>query len=120
MNSAVMQARQAMNHGSAHYLLASICLALVANCGCGSKPATAVGDKSMGQESVATLPAFEGTPSASEVLRTLLTTYREAKSYADNGKVVLRFRQNGEVVENEWPSAVGFERPNCLFTKANQ
>ena len=107
-----------MNHGSIKYLFASLCLALVAASGCGGKPAAADGDKARSEPAVST--AVETSPTASDVLRTLLKTYREAKSYADDGKVVLRFRQSGNLVEDEWPSAVSFERPNRLFTKAYQ
>ena len=52
------------------------------------------------------------------MLRQLLKTYREAKSYSDNGEVVLRFRQSGELIGEKWKSAVKFERPNRLFVEA--
>ncbi|MBC7852223.1 MAG: TlpA family protein disulfide reductase [Pirellulaceae bacterium] len=54
------------------------------------------------------------------MLRQLLKTYREAKSYSDDGQVVLRFRQNGELIESKWKTAVRFERPNRLFVQAYQ
>src|SRR5262245_29662298 len=58
--------------------------------------------------------------SADEVLKQLLATYRQAKSYQDQAIVRLAFRQDGQPVSQEWPAAVVFERPNRLSLAAYQ
>lgn len=87
--------------------------------GCGGKPVAVSGEMpASAPEEVASLP--DASPSAGEVLRKLLRTYREAKSYSDEGQIVLRRRQDGELLENKWKAAVKFERPNRLFVEAYQ
>jgi AhpC/TSA family len=111
-----------MNHGSVRNqicLSVAFVLAMIGSSGCGGKPATADAD----QPAAATTPESAIPPSrpgASEVLRTLLKTYREARSYSDDGQVVLRFRNGGELIENKWRTAVKFERPNRLLVQAYQ
>src|SRR3954466_5779851 len=58
--------------------------------------------------------------SASEVLKRLLATYRQAKTYRDNAVVRLAFRQNGQPVSQEQPFAVAYERPDKLSITAFQ
>jgi hypothetical protein len=113
------QGRTAMDHGSSKLWLAAACLTLVAAVGCGGSSGGASGkDSTAAKESVAALPP--SAPEAAEVLKQLLKTYREAKSYSDTGEVVLRFRRGAELMEDRWPSAVKFERPNRLLIHANQ
>ena len=63
-------------------------------------------------------PASEMPPR--QVLERLLTTYRSARSYADDGVVRLHFVQHGAPVDNEWKSAVRFQRPGKLALDAFQ
>ncbi len=108
-----------MSHGRLNYFAAFFVLALFAGSGCGGKPAAPSAESpATAKETVASLP--QSGPAAGEVLRQLLKTYREAKSYSDHGEVVLRFRQNGELTEQKWKTAVKFERPNRLFVEAYQ
>jgi hypothetical protein len=65
-----------------------------------------------------TKPAAEFT--ASEILQKLLATYRGAESYQDDAVVRLSFQQGNQPVEQEWPAAVAFERPNKLSLVAYQ
>src|SRR5436309_2407704 len=94
-------------------------LALAACCGCGSNKPTAIGPKDV---AAGNGPSDTGTylPEAAEVLRRLLKTYREAKSYSDQGTVVLKFRHSGTLEEKAFPAAVKFERPGRLFVQAYQ
>jgi hypothetical protein len=57
---------------------------------------------------------------ANEILAQLLRTYREAKTYRDQGLVRLEFRQSGQPVTLSWPSEVAFERPGKLSLAAFQ
>lgn len=99
--------------------LAPFMVMIVLLTGCGGKPAAVSGEMpAPASEEVASLP--DASPSAGEVLRKLLKTYREAKSYSDEGQIVLRRRQDGELLENKWKAAVKFERPNRLFVEAYQ
>ncbi|MFN0017061.1 MAG: peroxiredoxin family protein [Pirellulaceae bacterium] len=98
---------------------AALGLALMATSGCGGNASPVTSDKSAADKEVIPSPP-EARPAASEVLRKLLKTYREAKSYSDEGEVVLRRRQSGDVIENKWKSAIRFERPNRLFALAFQ
>src|SRR4051812_42216374 len=59
-------------------------------------------------EAVSTKPAADWT--ANEILKRLLATYREAKTYLDQAVVRLAFRQNGQALSQEQPNAVAFER----------
>jgi hypothetical protein len=63
-------------------------------------------------------PASEWT--ANEILQQLLTTYRHAKTYQDQGVVRLSFRQGGQPVSQELPAAVAFERPSKISVVAYQ
>ena len=111
-----------MNHGRVGNLkcfLAALGLAMVAASGCGGNPAAVNGDKPA-SEPLPAIATAQSSPEASDVLRQLLKTYREAKSYSDDGQVVLRFRQDGELIESKWRAAVRFERPNRLFVQAYQ
>jgi peroxiredoxin len=58
--------------------------------------------------------------SANEILAQLLTTYRQAKTYQDQAVVRLAFRENGQPVSQEWPTAVALVRPNKLSLVAYQ
>jgi cytochrome oxidase Cu insertion factor (SCO1/SenC/PrrC family) len=57
---------------------------------------------------------------ASEILKQLLATYRQAKTYQDQAVVRLSFRQGDQPVHEEFPAAVAFERPNKLSLVAYQ
>ena len=111
-----------MHHGRLcifPFASAALVLAFLLTSGCGTKPSAATGDKTSPEQApIASLP--EAGPSASEVLRQLLKTYREAKSYSDDGEIVLRRRQDGELLENKWKAAVKFERPNRVWVQAYQ
>src|SRR6478672_3497586 len=58
--------------------------------------------------------------SANDILKRLLATYRQAKTYRDNAVVRLAFRQNGQPVSQEQPFAVAYERPDKLSITAFQ
>lgn len=107
-----------MDHGSSKLLYAAAWLSLVAAAGCGSSTGTPSKNPTAAKEAAAALPS--SSPEAAEVLKQLLKTYREAKSYTDNAEVVLRFRRGAELLEDRWPSSVKFERPNRLFVHAFQ
>src|SRR6267142_1042489 len=57
---------------------------------------------------------------ANEILQQLLATYRAAKTYRDQAVVRLSFRQGGQLVTQEQPTAVAFERPGKLSLVAYQ
>lgn len=63
-------------------------------------------------------PAADQT--ANEILTRLLSTYRQAKTYQDQAVIRLAFRQNGQPVAEELPSAVAYERPARLSVRAYQ
>ena len=65
-----------------------------------------------------TKPAADYT--ASEILQRLLATYRKAQSYQDQAVVRLSFQQGDQPVNEEFPAAVAFERPNKLSLTAYQ
>src|SRR4051812_33180774 len=46
--------------------------------------------------------------SASDILKRLLASYRQAKTYRDSAVVRLAFRQNGQLVSQEQPFAVAY------------
>ncbi|MCE9525093.1 MAG: redoxin domain-containing protein, partial [Planctomycetales bacterium] len=92
-------------------------LLLISGCGGNSSPVSS-SQPAADKEVIPSPP--ETVPAASDVLRQLLKTYREAKSYSDEGEVVLRRRQSGDVIENKWKSSVRFERPNRLVVEAFQ
>lgn len=99
-------------------VLVAVVLAAAICSGCGGKPAASGDENSArGEESVS---GADARPEASAVLSDLLTTYREAKSYSDQGRALLRFRQNGEWFEDQWKTSVAFQRPNRLFVQAFQ
>lgn len=58
--------------------------------------------------------------SANEILKRLLATYRQAKTYRDQAVVRLSFRQNNQPLSQEQPNAVAFERPDKLSLTAFQ
>src|SRR3954463_13360249 len=88
--------------------IAALALTVCWGCG-GNKPAaTGPKDAAAGNGPSDTAASL---PEAAEVLRRLLKTYREAKSYSDQGTVVLKFRQNGALEEKAFPVSVRFERP---------
>src|SRR5206468_592965 len=57
---------------------------------------------------------------ANEILKRLLATYRQAKTYRDQAVVRLSFRQNGQQASQEQPIAVALERPDKLSIVAFQ
>lgn len=87
--------------------------------GCGGGTGTSGGTKGTSAEKTDSESSAE-RPEATAVLQRLLATYRDAKSYSDVGKVRLSFRQNGELIQEEWTSAVRFARPNRLSIEAFQ
>src|SRR5438067_658588 len=106
----------------ARTLLVAMCaFCLLVGC---QRPEGTTGDTSKtGQnDSEAALKANELKPpadlTASETLKRLLATYRQAKTYRDNAVVRLAFRQNGQPVSDEQPFAVAYERPDKLSIKA--
>jgi len=104
-------------------LIASIvCTAIF---GCGTKaPPTDNPDPANKPTSAASQPANTDKPpadwSANEVLKRLLATYRQAKTYRDQAVVRLSFRQNGQPLSQEQPNAVAYERPDKLSLTAFQ
>jgi hypothetical protein len=97
--------------------------AILLHAGCvnPSSPATATKTSSSAEQ----LPAAAtdkpvGERSANEVLQKLLTTYRQAQAYEDQGVVRLAYRQGGAPVSQEFPVAVAFQRPNKLALIAYQ
>lgn len=88
--------------------------------GCGPAPTPSSGSgESKGQVANPTGKSAADL-SANDILRRLLDTYRQAKSYQDQGVVRLSFRQQGEPVSQEWPVAVALARPNRLSVAAYQ
>jgi hypothetical protein len=102
-----------------------LALALIAGCAPsdpnadqGENHTTEASDRPLGTADQA-LPPDPNLP-ADAILKRLLATYRQARTYQDQGVVRLEFRQNGEPVRQEWPAAVTFERPNKLSLVAYQ
>src|SRR6187399_2454482 len=99
-------------------LVTCLMMALAA-AGCGRGTARTADEGPKGEVPVATpahadanKPAAEWT--ANEILKRLLATYRQAKTYRDQAIVRLAFRQNGQSLSQEQPIAVSFERPDKL------
>lgn len=63
-------------------------------------------------ESVPAQPV--STLSAMDVLRRMQQAYHDAKSYADNGRLIHRIRQGKERVDDQVDFSVAFVRPNKL------
>ncbi|HPM81204.1 MAG TPA: hypothetical protein PLF81_10910, partial [Candidatus Anammoximicrobium sp.] len=57
---------------------------------------------------------------AEQVLQRMVATYRDAKSYSDQAVVRLKYRQQGQPLEDEGPFAVSLVRPNKLSLRAYQ
>jgi peroxiredoxin len=55
---------------------------------------------------------------ATVVLRQMEQAYRDAKTYADRGRVVLRYRERGDIRTDEAPLAVTVRLPNELRVEA--
>lgn len=53
-----------------------------------------------------------------ELLRKMEQAYREAKSYSDRGRVVLRYRERGDIVSDEAPLSVVANLPSHLRVEA--
>ena len=68
----------------------------------------------------AAYPADIAGLSANAILKRLLTTYRGAATYQDEGIVRLQFKQAGQSMGDQWPCAVKFARPNKLSLAAYQ
>ena len=102
------------------------CLTLFgAIAGCGNHAAQkdengpqAVASAAKTADSVSTKSPADWT--ANEILKRLLATYRQAKTYRDQAVVRLAFRQNGQALSQEQPNAVAFERPDKLSLVAFQ
>lgn len=54
------------------------------------------------------------------ILRQMIETYRQTQTYADQGVVRIRYRAEGQWIEDEGRLAVRFERPNRLMLRAYQ
>jgi hypothetical protein len=54
------------------------------------------------------------------ILRQMIETYRQAWTYADQGVVRIRYRAEGQWIEDEGRLAVRFERPNRLMLRVYQ
>jgi hypothetical protein len=57
---------------------------------------------------------------ADAVLRQMIDTYQRAQTYADQGIVRLRYRDEGQWIEDQARLAVRLERPNRLIVRAYQ
>ncbi len=57
---------------------------------------------------------------ADAVLRQMIDTYQRAQTYADQGIVRLRYREEGQWIEDQARLAVRLERPNRLIVRAYQ
>ncbi|MBI2479380.1 MAG: redoxin domain-containing protein [Planctomycetia bacterium] len=55
---------------------------------------------------------------ASAVLRQMEQAYRDAENYSDRGRVVLRYRERGDIRTDEAPLAVAIRLPNELRVEA--
>ena len=106
------------------YVVAAILALALSACGCWgpqspppAPPAASGGPAAAIQPAVAK-PAADRT--ASEILQQLLATYRQAKTYQDQGVVRLAYRRNGQPEAEESPVAVAFERPGKLSLVAYQ
>jgi peroxiredoxin len=65
----------------------------------------------------ATVPALpKADPSA--ILRQMEQAYRDAESYSDDARVVLRYRERGDIRTDEAPLAVAVRLPNELRVEA--
>jgi hypothetical protein len=98
-------------------------LLLVAGCERPAPPPSSAATTGQSSESGAPPVTAGRSPAewtANEVLQRLLNTYRSAKSYEDQGVVRLTFRQAGQLMSQEWPVAVAFERPSKLSLVAYQ
>ena len=92
--------------------IASLALALLAiQCGCYRERSEATADKSV---NVQDLPKLE----ASAVLRQMEQAYRDAENYSDRARVVLRYRERGDIRTDEAPLAVAVRLPNELRVEA--
>lgn len=65
-------------------------------------------------------PSAVTTAEADAVLQAMLAAYRDAKAYADQGIVRLRYRESGQWVHDDGKFSVTFERPNRLLLRAYQ
>jgi hypothetical protein len=54
------------------------------------------------------------------ILRRMIDTYRQARTYADQGIVRLRYRAEGQWIEDQASLMVRLERPNRLIVRAYQ
>ena len=97
-------------------LRASLIGSLAVLSGCGAKTDDAA-TAPVSQSAVARLPGELGPQ---QILQRLLESYRGAKSYSDEAVVRLRFVQNGQPHDQQWPSSVRFQRPNQLALDAFQ
>lgn len=70
-----------------------------------------------GPESADELPPLA---EADAVLRQMIDTYQRAQTYADQGIVRLRYREEGQWIEDQARLAVRLERPNRLIVRAYQ
>ena len=104
-------------------LAAAAQLALLAGCW-GQQTPTPAPPGSVGIQPAEQVEALPAKPApewtAREVLQRLLATYRQAKTYQDQGVVRLAYRQENQPVASEWPVAVAFERPGKLSLAAYQ
>lgn len=105
-------------------LLAGLALPVVI-AGCVNNAAKTDENGTQADASAAKAPEAGATTSpadrtANDILKRLLATYRQAKTYRDQAVVRLAFRQNGQSLSQEQPNAVAFERPDKLSLVAFQ
>ena len=97
------------------------CMLVALLAGCGGQP-KAVKQTTAANSSVSKTAEETKSPAerltASQALKRLLQTYRQAKSYSD--EAVLRITGKGGGIVEEAPAAVKLERPNKLAVRAFQ
>jgi outer membrane lipoprotein-sorting protein len=64
-------------------------------------------------ENTTNAPATE-TRTADQILKDMEKAYRQATTYADDGNVILHFDRGGKPLEDKFPFAISFSRPNKL------
>mgnify|MGYP002622978103 CR=1 FL=1 len=92
-------------------ILTSASIGLVGACSPGDADTGATNNGTDASQPSATAPQWHD---ARELLERMAAAYRAAESYADNGQGRLRLQRDGELINETFPFAVVFERPNRL------
>jgi len=61
---------------------------------------------------------LKSASSADEIVSRMQEAYRQAASYADRGRIVLRFRERGDIREDAASLAVAARKPSCVHVEA--